>query len=207
MPYSHLAQDPWPELDREEKFATDHPDPDEIDHRGGRVHFYATLKKPTTTTTKDIYKIELNPARLGASNSFSRRFGSKSFLHLKIPTPLLYQQGSDMTSYLRKPLILCQHVFRAFYAKEQTVYYFRTNEVWNAEVQLISPPSSSSSGIGFLDFIKWHNPIELNYQQVLWSASSISSTNTLPRQWLNGLLVLLSDYHPLFMALPSAKEK
>lgn len=112
------------------------------------------------------YKIELSQAQLGTSNSFSRRFGSKHFLRLKIPPAISNKSGPGLIDYLRKPIILCQSVFRAFYAKEQTVFYFKTNEVWNPKLQVISPPTPSAPGIGLMGFIEWHNSIELNKGQV-----------------------------------------
>lgn len=160
-------QDPWPELDREEKFLEAHPD--QPHQQTGRVYFVAALKSTVNSARAGAhFRIELSQAQLGPSNSFSRRFGSKSFLRLKIPTNLLHKSGRDLVDlYLRKPVILCQSVFRAFYAKDQTVFYFRTNEIWDPKLQVISPPLSPSSRLGFLEFIQWHNPIELNNHQVL----------------------------------------
>jgi hypothetical protein len=77
----------------------------------------------------------------------------------------------NILDYLHKPVILCQNVFRAFYLKDQHVYYFRTNEVWDTNKQIISPSVSPSTGLSFIEFIQWHNPIELNQRQVSNSIS------------------------------------
>jgi hypothetical protein len=81
--------------------------------------------------------------------------------------PLIHADP-NLIDFLRKPIILCQAVYRAFYAKEQTAFYFRTNEVWDARGQKICPPASPlSPGLGLKQFLDWHNPIERNLKQVL----------------------------------------
>ncbi|KXN89661.1 putative RNA-dependent RNA polymerase SHL2 [Leucoagaricus sp. SymC.cos] len=167
------ATDPWTEFEKEDAFAVAHPNSVSINEKGGKIHFTATLKQSSARKHSNIpeYKIELNQAELGPSCSFSRRFGSKCFFRLKIPKTII---GSDtnLIEFLCKPIILCQGVYRAFYAKEQTAFYFRTSEIWNDGLEEISPPHLSSPGFGLRQFLAQHNPIETNQGQTMakWAA-------------------------------------
>ena len=134
------------------------------------------------------YKLKLQPAELSSSHSFARRFGSKHFLRLKLTKPVLNSNNKQLLNYLRRPLILCGSVFRAFYAKESNVFYVKTNEVTNGKSIL---SNGSVAGMSFLEFINWHNPIELNSRQVSESLWIIDfCLNLLNRRWLNILLDL-----------------
>lgn len=134
----------------------------QLDPERGRVHFIATL---TFDKCSKTLKFELNAAKLGASHNFSRHFGSKYFLYLTLSDGIINQADRlNVLNYLRKPVILCQNVFRAFYLKDNHVYYFKTNELWDIDDKKIS--SAVSPGLSFLEFIEWHNPIGLNRHQV-----------------------------------------
>lgn len=66
-----------------------------------------------------------------------------------------------------RPFIIHNHVFRTFYAKDNNMFLFRTNEVMS-DSGITTPGSSATSGpMSLMEFLNWHNPLELNSKQVL----------------------------------------
>ncbi|TFK75828.1 hypothetical protein BDN72DRAFT_831274 [Pluteus cervinus] len=171
------AKSPWIELDHEEKNLKNWPADGCLGFRepgwhGGKVHFRGTLKQgkanPGRSTRKCIqYIIQLERAELGPSTRFARRFGSRSFFRIKVPKDILRDVDFETTgfSFFQRPLIICGDVFRAFYAKDANVFYFRTNEVYNEKG--ISPGSTGPGRLSIEGFLEWHNPIEINQKQTL----------------------------------------
>jgi len=94
---------------------------------------------------------------------FARRFGSKHFFRLKL-TKSLNRNPEKTLQFLQRPLLLCGFVFRAFYAKESNVFYVKTNEVTDGTT--VVPDKVVPGIMPFMEFLDWHNPIELNSDQV-----------------------------------------
>jgi len=166
----NVVQDPWREFVKEEEFHAEDVGHERVNEKGGTIHFTASLKR-VSADRKNVsladYKIELNPAELGPSCSFARRYGSKSFFRLKLGKGLVQADNSTLPDFLRKPIILCNSVYRAFHGKEQTVFYFKTNERWDAARAVILP-DRTPLGLGLREFLTWHNPmIEKNNRQVI----------------------------------------
>ena len=166
-----------------------------MDWYGGKVHFTAKLM-----VTKGDFKLSLDRPQLGTSNRFVRRFGSRRFIRVRIQKDALYQKGASLLEYFLRPLIIGNAVFRAFFAKEQTVFLIRTNEEvhgYNENVRLITPSGPTANGdMAFMEFIKWHNDLNINKDQVL-STCIIRFAQSLIfeiRQCRNGQLVLPLDY-------------
>jgi len=131
---------------------------------GGKIAFRGTLKdlEPKSTTAK--YQIVLERAELTASSSFTRRFGSKHFLRLKIPKNVLNKKNNQLERFLKRPFILSGFVFRAFFAKDNNVFLVKTNEaVDGSEISLTKTLPGTMS---FLEFLRWYNPFEPNAKQV-----------------------------------------
>ena len=169
--YCWFVQCPWQELDREEEALEKSPygglgfdeNNEPLGWHGGQVLFHARLH--TTSRDSDSnYKFTLEPAELSFSHSFSRRFGSKHFLRLKLTKAVLNKNSKQLLDYLRRPLILCGSVFRAFFAKNHNVFYVKTNEGTNGESILSNAPVPGVMSL--LEFINWHNPLDLNSNQV-----------------------------------------
>lgn len=158
---------PWEELDREEQALGENPyrglgfdeNREPLSWHGGQVLFRAKLELHDTSGSRDVqYKLTLEHAELSFSHKFARRFGSKHFVRMKLTKSVLNKSSKQLLDYLRRPLILCGSVFRAFFAKEKNVFYVKTNETFsNAPVPDV---------MSFLEFVNWHNPIELNSEQV-----------------------------------------
>ena len=173
MVNNYVVKSPWEEFDREEEALQKSPygglgfdeNKEPLGWHGGQVLFHAKLDDMNRKrkSSSPQYKLTLEPAELSSSHSFARRFGSKHFLRMKLTKLVLNKNSKHLLDYVRRPLILCGSVFRAFFAKESNVFYVKTNEGTNGETILsnVSIPGVMS----FLEFINWHNPIELNSKQ------------------------------------------
>ena len=117
---------------------------------------------------------------------FARRFGSKHFFRLKLTKGVLNKNADSLMNYIRRPLILCGNVFRAFYAKDTNVFYVKTNE--RTDGSTIIPGETIKGVMSFLEFLEWHNPMALNAGQVCHSRIRTKRqdlTSNHFRQWLN----------------------
>lgn len=173
-----LAQNPWRELDIEEHALKKSPfgclgcnendskldltdvGADSPTWYGGKVNFAATLVK-----SEREFSISLDKPYLSSSSRFYRRFGSSRFIRVSIPDEIIYNSGPAVIKYLQSPVIIWNRVFRAFYHKDQTVFLFQTDETYQGGM-VVSPDNESPSGHSFLDFLSWHNDLEVNYNQV-----------------------------------------
>ncbi|KAL4244292.1 RNA-dependent RNA polymerase [Abortiporus biennis] len=180
------VRSPLKDLDREEEVLARNPEgcclPSEDGWYGGKVHFTAKL----------VYKdgrcsIVLEKPVLGSSNRFSRRFGSKSFIRVKLPSNELYIHGAEWIPFFKRPFIIMGYVFRAFFAKEENVFLFRTNE----RVSDVSSDTThhklnlreSNDGMSLFSFIKWHNDLSINSQQPMakWASRfALGLSNSVP---------------------------
>jgi RNA-dependent RNA polymerase len=167
-----VVQCPWQELDREEEALQRSPygglgfdeNNEPLGWHGGQVLFHARLHSMSRDSNNPEYKLTLEPAELSSSHSFARRFGSKHFLRLKLTKAVLNKNSKQLLDYLRRPFILCGSVFRAFFAKNHNVFYVKTNEGTNGGSILSNAPVPGV--MSFLEFINWHNPLDLNSNQV-----------------------------------------
>ncbi|KAF9076729.1 RNA dependent RNA polymerase-domain-containing protein [Rhodocollybia butyracea] len=162
----HKAKFPYEELDTEEELLSKDPYAglgfnENSEWFGGRVVFRGriTLLKGSDPK-KTQFKVVLEKPELGASCRFTRRFGSKSFMRVKVPKSLI-RYSNDLMDFFRRPLVISGRVYRAFLEKDKNVFFFMTNEVLKNEIV----PESVSTRLSFTDFLNWHNPVELNMHQ------------------------------------------
>ncbi|KAF8067671.1 RNA dependent RNA polymerase-domain-containing protein [Lyophyllum atratum] len=173
------ATSPWEELDREEDALSLDPYAG-LGHgeqtpgwHGGKIEFRGRLELDGS------YKVKLERCALGPSCRFARRFGSKCILRVKIKNSLLHSQDNGLQDFFRKPFVLWGRVFRSFYAKDATVFMFRTNEgMVNGEIV-----PNRFSGFSLLAFLDWHNPPLTNSNQAMtkWTARfALGLSNSIP---------------------------
>lgn len=164
-------QNPWGELDKEEAALQQNPygglgfdeEGNHLSWHGGQVHFRGTLRDVSPKGSKQIaYKVVLERAELGSSDQFARRFGSKHFFRLKLSKAVSNGDGEELLRFLCRPLVLCGGVFRAFFAKENNVFFVKTNEHWDGRTLTKTTPGILS----FIEFLDWHNSMERNSSQV-----------------------------------------
>ena len=166
------SQAPWKELDTEEAAHHNNPEgglgfnADFPGWHGGKVHFCARLKN-VGTAKMPRYKIMPERAELGPSCLFTRRFMSGRFLTIKVPKQILNNPNNGLLELFLRPFVLTGRVFRAFYAKDENVFMIETDELVDDGVISTSRRSASPTGPCSLEaFLSWHNPLELNTNQV-----------------------------------------
>lgn len=159
---------PWRYLDFEE--SSPHDDPASLLKFGGRVEFVVKVM--------ESLDLQQQPPQQCPSTRFGRRFGSSSFVKLTFSREALEKlkgQGS-LLSYVQRPIIISGKVFRAYSTRDLNVFYVQTNEAVSDSERLREwlPKDPFSRVLPFLDFIKWHNPLEHNQNQVS-SCSQLTS--------------------------------
>lgn len=129
---------------------------------GGQVQFRGTLSLPRGAK---IPILKLEAPTLGPSTQFGRRLGSKSLFRIKLSREVQWMNPMALLNYFRRPFIICGAVFRSFYSKENNIFLVKTNERWDGTSVL--PNDQAELGVmSFMDFINWHNSLELNCNQV-----------------------------------------
>ncbi|KAK1223266.1 hypothetical protein PQX77_013854 [Marasmius sp. AFHP31] len=127
---------------------------------GGKVDFIIRLEEASDHT----FRIFLDKATRAQSNKIKRRFGSTSLLRCKIPEQLINKKGQQIIKFLERPVVIFNWVFRAFYAKDDSVFFFRTNETLRDGFIQVDP---TSQGLPLLDLLDWANSLEWNQGQKL----------------------------------------
>lgn len=132
---------------------------------GGSVCFPARVKKAGPS---ESFTLDLLPPTLGPSTRFTRAFGSHSFVRVKLDQGMVLREGRNLIEFFQTPFIIGGRVFRAFYAKENTVHLFMTNEtvVVNKEGSPVVATNSKHEGMSVMEFLQWHNDPYHNSAQV-----------------------------------------
>lgn len=80
----------------------------------------------------------------------------------------LKKQPDGLLNYAQRPITIAGKVFRAYSTRDSNVFYVQTNEVSSdaegMKQWLLRDPFPQA--FSFLDFIRWHNPLEHNQNQV-----------------------------------------
>ncbi|KAH9484476.1 RNA-dependent RNA polymerase 1 [Psilocybe cubensis] len=161
---------PWAELDQEERALSEGPyeglgnNPSYPGWYGGKVQFRGHLSadrdKNQFITQKSI-RLVLDKCQLGSSCRFTRRFGSWSFIRVKIPSDLYFNKKIQLDVFFRQGFVIWDRVFRACYAKGDNVFLFMTNEKLHSS----SGSGTFEDGLSLEGFINWHNPLAHNTNQ------------------------------------------
>lgn len=161
IPWADGCKSPWERLDSEESLRDD-PSAGLVKY-GGRVEFIVKV-------TESLELQQQQPQQC-PSTRFGRRFGSASFVKLvfsKESLEKLRKRPDGLLNYVQRPIIIAGRVFRAYSTRDLSVFYVQTNEATSdtggASWWLSKDPFSQS--FSFLDFIRWHNPLEHNQNQV-----------------------------------------
>lgn len=134
------------------------------DWYGGKIQFRATLSELDPKQKNSKLKITLERAELGPSCRFTRRFGSKNFLRIKIPKHLLHKRQNKWNEFFKKPFIIGVDVLRVYCIKDTNVFLVKTNEVYcNGAIR---PSPKSGTGFSVDNFRDWHNSLECNCHKV-----------------------------------------
>ncbi|KAL0069594.1 hypothetical protein AAF712_003252 [Marasmius tenuissimus] len=126
---------------------------------GGKVDFIIRLEEAPDHS----FHISLDKAIRAQSNKIKRRFGSTSLLRCKIPERLI-KKGEQIIKFCERPVIIFDQVFRGFYAKDDSLFFFRTNETFHDGLVQVDPMSQETP---LLDFLDWANSLQWNQGQKL----------------------------------------
>ena len=129
------------------------------DWYGGRIEQVVRLSKSNGQFT---YRLD-RPDRK-KSTRFARFLGSRRIIKVKLSKDLLYEKGDSVRDHLSGPFVLCGRVFVPFASKEGNTYIMEVNEDKDR-----TPDSTQGDDnrMSLWDFIQWHNPLDLNQNQVL----------------------------------------
>ncbi|KAJ6631174.1 RNA dependent RNA polymerase-domain-containing protein [Mycena sp. CBHHK59/15] len=176
------SQCPWTELDAEESAMAINPNaalgncPDYPRGYGGKLCFGGRLEIDQNSNISVV----LGRCTVGPSCRLCRFFGSSSFLRLKVPAKTLHSANSGLIEFHQRPFIVWDRVFRAFYAKEDNIFLFKTREIFrDGAVQLVESPN----GLSLFEFLNQFNPLELNCNQALckWASRfALGLSNSVP---------------------------
>ncbi|KAJ7128080.1 RNA dependent RNA polymerase-domain-containing protein [Mycena filopes] len=175
------AQSPWGELDLEETAMRLDPNAalgncseNLKSYYGGKICFSGNIEIDTTK----MVKVVLDRCTLTSSCRLYRRFGSSSFLRLKVPLRTLHSPENGLREFFRKPFIVFNSVFRAFYAKDGAVFLFKTRETYYDNAV-----HDSEVGLSLFEFLDEFNPLEHNANQLLckWASRfALGLSNSVP---------------------------
>ncbi len=157
LAYSLHVQSPWEELDREHEALSFGPyeglgnNPRFPDWYGGKVMFQGQL-----LDDDGEYRIILDNCALGGSSRLTRRFGSWSFLRIRVPQTIFFGHNRDFMNFFLRPFVIWGRVYRVFDPKDCKVFLYWTSE---------SSGSRIRGRMSFEEFIEWHNPLRMNQNQ------------------------------------------
>ncbi|KAF8912203.1 RNA dependent RNA polymerase-domain-containing protein [Gymnopilus junonius] len=192
------AHSPWAELDKEEEAHSFGPyeglgnNPRYPGWYGGKVRFSARLQlnsKKGDKQVKNTFKIILDDCALGTSFRHARRWGSWSFLRVKVPAQAFYDTKIGLDLFFRKKFVIWGYVFRACYAMGDNVFFYWTND-------LCGIPRTIPGRLSLEEFIQWHNPLASNSNQLMtkWSERMrLGFSNSIPGPHLDARHSILEE--------------
>ena len=107
------------------------------------------------------YKIVLDRGVAGSSCRLTRRFGSGTFIRVKVEQSAFYDHNNRLNEFFQQKFVLWGHVFQACYAKDDNVFLFKVNETMKHDGSI-----EKIEGMSLEDFVNWFNPLDGNQKQV-----------------------------------------
>ncbi|KAJ7660062.1 RNA dependent RNA polymerase-domain-containing protein [Mycena rosella] len=124
---------------------------------------------PWTELDLEEAAINANPnAALGNSPDYPNGYGGKT----------LHSVNNGLKEFFQRPFVIWGSVFRAFYAKDGTVFLFKTRETYKNGGFL-----ESTSGLTLFEFLNEFNPLNLNSNQPIckWASRfALGLSNSVP---------------------------
>lgn len=146
---------------------------------------------------KGGYKIHLDHPEKRRSHRLARYLGSRRIIQLRVPDKLLPDEEKNVNQYLSQKFILCGRVFVPLHAKDNSAYLVETNEEWDGRKPTYWCGDQYRKS--FAEIVAWHNPLDLNNKQVMWTNLLHELYLTcVPSQLANGPLGLPSSFLTLF---------
>ena len=128
---------------------------------GGRIQQVGRLVR-----AQGRFSIQLEKPEIRRSHRFSRFLGSRRILQVRVADDILYKDklGDEVRRLLyTSKFVLCGRVFLPFHAKEGSMYLLETSQDYERVPRKLD---GDHLRISLKDFVQWHNPLNLNQQQV-----------------------------------------
>ena len=125
---------------------------------GGKIQQIARLE----VAGDGSFRLALCRMESRKSHRFARFLGSRRMLQISIQRLLVNNRGDDLRAFFKQKFVLCGRIFVAFGAKDNKVFLMETPEDYERTMRV----PGDESRISLNDFVAWHNPLELNSEQV-----------------------------------------
>jgi RNA-dependent RNA polymerase len=129
------------------------------DWYGGRIQQVVRLSKSKNGT----FQYRLDQPSMQRSNRFARFLGSRRILQIKLSKDIRYAKDNSNTKHLGSRFLFCGRIFAPFASKDSSVYMMELNE---DAYRNPDRHQGDDTRISLWDFIKWHNPLSSNANQV-----------------------------------------
>jgi RNA-dependent RNA polymerase len=133
------------------------------DWYGGKIEQVVKLSKVSKPNSDDTFDYRLGRPELKKSTRFARFLGSRRILKVKPDKNLRYEKDSKIREHLNGSFVLCGRIFVPFASKDGGVYMMETNEDRDRQHDR---EQGDDKRMSYWDFIEWHNPLDLNQNQV-----------------------------------------
>jgi RNA-dependent RNA polymerase len=172
---------------------------------GGQIQQVARITTANKHSTDPYasFALSLEPLEQRKSNRFARVLGSRRMLQVSIPEDMARgEQSEKLRRFMAQKFVICGRVFVSFHAKDGHVYLMETDQNYERCADM---EEGDQHRISLTSFVDWHNPLDLNYKQVMVSKflfpSCLLIVISFVSQYPNGRLAGLSDYRPLSQLL------
>ncbi|CAE6452141.1 unnamed protein product [Rhizoctonia solani] len=120
--------------------------------------------------TSGRFEFRLQPPAVSTSSRFRRYLGSRRLIEVRFSEKEPGLRPQAFREYMiANALVINGRVFRAFYARKNTVYLVETNEALDRQDDELV---GDQFRLSLRDFIEWHNPLYANPYQTLTKWSS-----------------------------------
>ncbi len=164
---------------------------------GGRIQQIVHLVKVSNNDKEKSvrYELKLGRMQMGRSHRFARFLGSRRILQIKLPKDYS-TDWALMKKYFLQKFVLCGRVYVPFSVKDGKLYSMEINEDYERAVQV---GEGDHYRLSLDEFVRWHNPMDLNAKQVrvsrsLLLESSLTILGCRFRKSANGCHVLTLGY-------------
>ncbi|KAG8719689.1 hypothetical protein FRC09_010775 [Ceratobasidium sp. 395] len=162
---------PWESYDEEETYITANSNSQLVNEHGGNVtqRMYLQIAKSSPTLQATIdglhFQFTLEQPQRSRSSRFSRYLGSRRLIQC-------YFSDKDgrahreaiLEFFASKKLLVNGRLFQAFYGHDSKVELMEINEDVG---RVPNPALGDHNRISLLEFIAWHNNLDLNYRQTV----------------------------------------
>jgi hypothetical protein len=130
---------------------------------GGKVQQIFRLSK--SDSPGPPYKVSMEKLESTKSNRFSRFLASMRIGNMRIDAELIRKERKQVHTFLSQNFVVCGRVFRPFTSKDDSAYLMMTDRDFQRDPDEFFGDQYRHS---FAQFLMWHNPFDLNAEQV-WS--------------------------------------